>query len=123
MEQCADITGWIVCISGSKEPGRPETPRPILRGVVHGHITHRDGAYVSTTVIKGRIGDLLLTASGRLYRLGEPDPDYEALHPNARQRLLDSKECVALAGACPDCTCPAGLAARTSSEAASMAAA
>lgn len=45
---------------------------------------------VTTSEIRGRRGDLVVTASGNEYELGDVDPAYEAAFPGAKERLLAS---------------------------------
>ena len=108
----ATIRNWMVCKGQPERMTTPESRKPVLRGIVYGHEIYEDGSLVTTSSVKGRIGDRLLVASGRLYELGEADPSYEARFPGAKQRVLAARECVALMGTCEDCTCQAGHLAR-----------
>lgn len=49
-----------------------------------------DGDRVTTSTIKGKCGGKVLTNSGTLYDLGEPEAAYEKEFPNARERLFNS---------------------------------
>lgn len=62
-----------------------------LRGEVTGHPDFEDGSDITTSRIKEIKGGKVYTSSGSEYTLGTVDPVYEALYPNALQRLL-SKE-------------------------------
>ena len=107
MEAAAEIFDWEVCGDGdSDERGSPESHLPNLRGYVRGHARHKDGSMIRTSSVKGRVGSLVLTVSGGLYRLGDPESGYEDEYPDARQRFLKREECVVLAGTCPhECDC------------------
>lgn len=59
-----------------------------LVGKVYGHPRYKDGDDIMTTAIVGVIDGRVVTKSGSEYELGEPHPDYEALFPNAKQRVL-----------------------------------
>ena len=66
----------------------PEQEGSCLYGLIVGHPLHRDGKEVLTSSIAARRADCVVTRSGSEYELGEIDPHYERLYPNARQRLL-----------------------------------
>jgi hypothetical protein len=97
-ETVAVIRNWMVCKGEPERMTPPESRRPVLRGLVFGHEVYDDGSWVTTSSVKGRVGNRLLVASGRLYELGDPDPAYEQRFPDARERLLAARDCVALMG-------------------------
>ena len=66
----------------------PEREGSCLYGLVVGHPRHRDGKEVLTSLVVARHAGHILTKSGSEYDLADPDPDYERLYPEARQRLL-----------------------------------
>lgn len=66
----------------------PELARPC--GLVYDHPTIPDGSHIRTSRPVARRGDVLLTESGREYRLEGIDPMYEEAFPDARERLLAS---------------------------------
>jgi len=66
----------------------PEEVGSCLYGQVIGHPLHRTGKEALTSTVLGLHADCVVTRSGSEYELAEPDPDYERLFPNARQRLL-----------------------------------
>lgn len=45
--------------------------------------------HVKTSRVLGKSGNCVVTQNS-LYILGEPDPNYEAVYPNAKQRVFDS---------------------------------
>ena len=66
----------------------PELRSHVIEGEIHGHPDHADGTIVTTSrIVEARDGRVR-TQSGSVYALGEPHPDYEALHPGARERLV-----------------------------------
>jgi hypothetical protein len=68
----------------------PEQERRCLHGRVSGHPRCCDGKEVTTSLLIGRHGNKVVTKSGSEYELGEADAAYEALYPQAKQRLLDA---------------------------------
>jgi hypothetical protein len=66
----------------------PEHGRVCLHGFVIGHPRCQDGKEVTTSLVVSRHGNKVVTKSGSEYELGEVDPSYESLYPNARRRLL-----------------------------------
>lgn len=68
----------------------PEDQAKRLQGYVYGNPRFEEGEHVYTTAIVGIAGGLMVTRSGSRYELGEVDPAYEKLYPNAKERLLAS---------------------------------
>lgn len=60
----------------------------LIRGQVFGHDRFSDGSWINTSVVK-RVDSngLVTTENGREYQLGEPEPQYEAQFPNAKERF------------------------------------
>ncbi len=54
----------------------PEMTGGRLCGLAYGHPRHADGARCTTSEIASIDGRRVTTASGSVYLLGEPDPDY-----------------------------------------------
>jgi hypothetical protein len=85
------------------DPRNPWTPpegrQMCLAGIITGHPRKADGKDVVTSPIVGVEDGCIKTESGTLYELGEAESQYEALHPNAKARLLASWEAVG------DCIC------------------
>lgn len=66
-----------------------------LHGQVYGHERFPDGETVVTSQPAGVTEDrCVVTYSGTKYRLGEPNPEYLELYPDARERLLTSLESI-----------------------------
>ncbi len=59
-----------------------------LRGMVFGHASHPDGCEITTSRIKHRRGEELVTINGTHYILGSVNPEYDARFPNAKAALL-----------------------------------
>jgi hypothetical protein len=68
----------------------PELSRSVLVGTVTGHPRLPDGEVIETSPIVAIQETIVLTVSGSEYTLGEADPFYEAVFPNARERLFGS---------------------------------
>ena len=87
----AHLEGW--AIFTLLEPYQaPEQARHILAGFVTDHPKMQDGIHIETSPIMNVCPDgVILTRSGTDYTLGEPDPDYEAKYPDARERVLARK--------------------------------
>jgi hypothetical protein len=66
----------------------PEQERCCLHGYVTGHPRCGDGKEITTSLVVSRTGDKVLTKSGSEYELGNVNAAYEALYPDARERLL-----------------------------------
>lgn len=81
------IDRWAMIHAGGPYDA-PETAGYFLRGVIHGHDEHADGTPVETSPIVAVVDGKIRTRSGTLYELGEPEPEYEAAYPGARERLL-----------------------------------
>jgi len=79
---------WCVISRTTLSLPPPEQERCCLHGSVSGHPRCLDGKQVTTSLVVSRSGNKVVTKSGSEYELGDADPDYEALYPNARQRLL-----------------------------------
>jgi hypothetical protein len=79
---------WCVISRNSPSLQSPEQERGYLHGFVTGHPHCPDGKEVITSRIVSRKADHVVTKSGSEYELGEVDPFYGLLFPNARERLL-----------------------------------
>ena len=80
------LENWAIVGSNPYYP--PECQSLCLKGDVYGHELHFDGKCIRTSTIEGIEGELVKTYSGSLYELGEVNPEYEALYPNAKERLF-----------------------------------
>ncbi len=68
----------------------PEASKLLLTGNVYNHPKFKDGESVTTSPIDRLENDFIITYSGSKYELGEIDPQYEKLFPNAKERLFNS---------------------------------
>jgi hypothetical protein len=86
------IDNWILTSTDTNPYLAPELIKMCLYGIVSNHPKHKDGTYVTTSHIVGYdyLYDAVITVSGSRYKLGEPNPGYEAQFPNAKQRFIDS---------------------------------
>lgn len=82
------IEAWSVVWSESDPYSPPEMKTQHLSGNVYGHNRFYDGTGITTTAIVAVSGGRVVTRSGSEYELGDPEPEYEAAYPNAKQRLL-----------------------------------
>lgn len=85
---CILLTNWMIVCRPSKPWSPLESYFQCLTGHAQNHPRHQSGKTVTTSAIKARRGEMVLTASGSLYQLGQAHSDYENRFPNARQRLL-----------------------------------
>jgi len=67
--------------NSAEQHAAPEAIHPRLRGVCTGHVAHADGTRVKTGTVVGRLGDLVVTAGGTKWELGDPEAAYEAAVP------------------------------------------
>ena len=84
------LENWSVVFSDNDPYLHPELQTLSLCGNVFNHPRFKDGKRVTTSSIKGFDGELIMTSSGSKYELGEIDPEYEKLYPDAKNRLLNS---------------------------------
>lgn len=82
------ITDWAVVYRPTDPWTPPECRYQCLNGRVQNHPNHEAGKIVTTSPIKARRGQLVLTESGSIYELGEIRTEYEQQFPNAKERLL-----------------------------------
>ena len=67
----------------------PELRRPCLQGAVFGHPWHTDGEFIFTSPITGADPKRgVVQCVSREYLLGQVDPEYERLFPDAQVRLM-----------------------------------
>ena len=57
----------------------PEQRPKAVKGAVYGHPTRPDGEVIRTSRVVGITGKSILTQSGSIYDLEDPDPEYIAL--------------------------------------------
>ena len=85
------LENWCICAKRMSDAYiAPELVAVRLAGNVANHPAFKDGSHVTTSPIVAFDGDKVKTKSGSLYELGEVDPDYEKVYPNARERLFKS---------------------------------
>ena len=65
------------------------TERRYMRGIAEGHPDYVDGNEIKTSLIKGRFGSYVVTTSGSIYDLYEPNPAYSGTYTNSYHRLID----------------------------------
>ncbi|WP_169130239.1 hypothetical protein [Aromatoleum evansii] len=82
------IDEWSICANSAHAYVPPELRTRSLHGKVFGHPRFEDGHEITTSAICGVQDGQIVTASGSLYELGEPDAKYEAAFPGARPRAL-----------------------------------
>lgn len=83
IDKWAVVTHWDLYMA-------PELCQRCLTGIVTGHRKFNDGETVTTSAISHREGDIIVTASGSRYELGDVAMEYEARFPDAKTRLLGS---------------------------------
>lgn len=81
------IERWSM-VSRARSHHAPEIGLFSLCGRVYGHPSFDEGHSIITSAIVKRKGDSIVTESNSVYELGEVDPEYEKLFPNAKERLL-----------------------------------
>lgn len=83
------LRNWSVVIAEEFDPYKaPELYAARLHGNVYGHHKFVDGAEITTSRVVGVTENAVLTNSGSTYELGEVNPEYEKLFPDARKRIL-----------------------------------
>ncbi len=73
----------------------PELRKQKLHGQCFGHPRFEDGEAITTSSIQSIDGEVIVTRNTR-YVLGQVDPAYENLYPNAKNRLLNSLQNAAI---------------------------
>lgn len=87
------IENWSVTLVGPIDPYKPpEAHKQAISGNVYGNPKFPEGCFVTTSSIKRVLSDGVITKSGSFYELGEIDPEYEKLYPNARERFFANAE-------------------------------
>ena len=85
------LNNWAV-IQFESEYTPPEMIALHFKGNVFGHPKFKDGSPIITTEIVSYKNNIFTTYSGSQYKLGEVDPEYEKIFPNALERILKSAE-------------------------------
>jgi hypothetical protein len=85
------LENWSVVYDNNVDPyTAPELIRSVLQGNVYGNPKFDDGTFICTSSIVGKNNGDIITKSGSRYELGNVDPAYEALYPNAKRRFFKS---------------------------------
>jgi len=85
------INDWSIIALDDQNPClAPELRRMAIAGFVTDRQNFKDGDPIITSTIKGRYKDFIVTKSGSMYSLGDPNKEYEKQFPNALNRLLTS---------------------------------
>lgn len=75
LEQWALVGFWDICI----------------QGCVYNDDRFNEGASIMTSPVEYvDENDNIITYTGSAYQLGEPDPLYEQLYPNAKRRVIET---------------------------------
>lgn len=83
------IRNWSVVCTEEFDPYKaPEMYAAKIAGEVYGHHKYEDGHKIITSRVVGVEGNSVLTKSGSTYELGDVDPEYEKVFPDARKRLF-----------------------------------
>lgn len=81
------LENWAYVYTNQYYPKSVQQPR--FTGQVYNHPHHVDGTIVTTSPMIAFKDGIFKSRSGNLYELGQPKSDYEAMFPNALQRMLD----------------------------------
>jgi hypothetical protein len=85
---------WSLCCDAPDPYKAPEQQQqqqiPHLQGFVYNHPNFKDGDPLTTSRIVKMENGLVVTRSGSKYELGEVDPEWEKLFPNAAERFKNS---------------------------------
>jgi len=84
------LENWSLVTRVSNPYQAPELGVPCLHGLVYGHPKLPDGYEMSSSRVVKTEGEDIITESGTHYELGQIDPEYEKIYPNAKQRLIES---------------------------------
>jgi len=84
------LENW--CVTCDNPFQAPEARTPRLHGKVFNHPKFEDGKSINTSGIMAFNSEenKIIVRSGKLYELGEVDPNYEKEFPNAYERLIKS---------------------------------
>lgn len=87
------MENWALAFIGVWDGFTAPELRPVgLSGTVFNDPRRADGTPITTSQITSVDDDVVTTASGRRYQLGEVDPAYAAAYPDAKARLQGFKE-------------------------------
>ena len=85
------LENWSLVIKTVNPYQAPELGVQCLHGFVYGYPRFEDGTEITTSRIERIEEEIVVTKSGTRYALGDVDPDYEKLYPNARERLFKGR--------------------------------
>lgn len=83
----AKLENWAVVNTNSPYTA-PELKSLSFVGNVYGHGKFKDGERIVTSTVVKFDNEIFTTYSGMQYCLGEVDPSYEAMFPNAFERVI-----------------------------------
>jgi len=84
------IENWAILYREQDPYLAPELRTNCVGGNVHDNPKFTNGTYIHTSSIEGKRGNKIVTHSGSEYELGEPNPEYEKIYPDARNRVFNS---------------------------------
>lgn len=88
------VTEWFFTMtSGDRRQDMylpPESLTPYIIGPMTGDITTGEGevGYIDMDRIVARNGDILVSSTGKEFKIGDPKADYEARFPDSKNRIL-----------------------------------
>jgi hypothetical protein len=82
MKPIYKLENWAIVYNDYNPYTAPELKKQYLNGL-------RDNKHIKTSSIIGKTGEYIATKNS-LYLLGETNPEYEAMFPNARDRVFNS---------------------------------
>lgn len=88
----ARLDNWSCTYGPGTEYQPPEIRRVYLAGTVVGHPRKEDGTDVVTSHIVASEGRMVTTASGTVYELGDPSPEYVAHCRETLGREIDPEQ-------------------------------
>lgn len=94
------LCGWALVYKESNPYNAPELQSVCLCGNARLHPRFRNGENITTSRIIGKTEDGCVRTLNTTYELGLPSDSYEAMFPDAKQRLLNSLEVVTDETAC-----------------------
>jgi len=84
------LENWSIVSLNVNPYTAPELVTFHLQGVSYGHPKCPNGYMITSTAIIGKVEDIVITKSGRHYKLGKVDSIYEKLYPDALNRVMKS---------------------------------
>lgn len=81
------LENWSV-VEDLSDPYMAPELRARISGKVYGNPKFKDGTVILISRAVGRVGNDILTQSGSRYELGDVDPEYEKIFPDAKNRIF-----------------------------------